>query len=327
MNSRFCVVTGGSGYIGGFLIRSLLAQGRFDRIYNFDLRQRDFADARVEFRKVDVRVPIAETLPEFDPAGSWIFNLAALCREPGSEPREYFDTNVGGAETITAWAEAQGFRNLFFTSTMSSYGRMDAPTPETARQYPETPYGISKAIAEKIHRVWLERGADRRLVICRPSVIFGPGDVENVPRMIRAVKKGYFVFPGSPDIIKGYGYVYGLIESMDFVMAKPERFLVYNYAERDCLPLGGMIKTIQEFVGRKPLTLRVPILPLLVASYAIQFLSRLTGRKSPIHPVRIRKVAFPTNLKPQYLIDNGFAFKYPLEKALAHWKAIAPHEF
>lgn len=324
---KICIVVGGSGFIGGFLIRDLLAKGEFGRIYNFDLRDRAFGDPRVQFNKVDVRLPITEEIGEFDPAHSWIFNLAALCREPGSEPREYFDTNVGGAETVTAFAEAEGFRNLFFTSTMSSYGRMLHPTPETARQYPETPYGISKAIAEKIHLLWLEKDADRRLIMCRPGVIFGPGDVENVPRMLKAVKKGYFIFPGTPEIIKGYGYVFGLVESMAFTRAKAERLITYNYAEKDCLPLGGMVKTFQEILGKKTFTVRMPMGLLVGAAYAISFLSRLVGRKTPIHPVRIRKLAFPTNLKPQYLIDQGFPFRYPLEAAVRHWKAQAPQDF
>jgi nucleoside-diphosphate-sugar epimerase len=323
---KICVITGGSGYIGGFLVRRFLETGRFDRIYNFDLVDRDFGDARVTFRRVDVREAIRQDLEEFDPGSSWIFNLAALCREPGSEPREYFDTNVGGAETVTAFAEEKRFRNFFFTSTMSSYGRMEKPTPETARQYPETPYGISKAIAEGIHRIWLERGSDRRLIICRPSVIFGPGDKENIPRMLNAVKKGYFIFPGSPDIVKGYGYIYGLIDSVEFVLAKNERLIVYNYAERECLPLRGMVRVMREFLGKKALVLRMPHLPLLGVAHFAQLAARLAGRANPIHPVRVRKVAFPTNLKPQYLVDAGFEFKYPLEKALEDWRRRAPRD-
>jgi hypothetical protein len=59
--------------------------------------------------------------------------------------------------------------------------------------------------------------------------------------MLNAVKKGYFIFPGSPDIVKGYGYIYGLIDSVEFVLAKNERLIVYNYAERDCLPRAGLV--------------------------------------------------------------------------------------
>lgn len=322
-----CIVTGGSGYIGGFLIRDLLDKREFSRIYNFDLRDRDFGDPRVRYVKVDLRKPIREEIGAFDPRTSWIYNLAAVCREPGFEPREYFDTNVGAAESVTAFAEEKGFRNILFTSTMSSYGRMHQPTAETAKQYPETPYGISKLVAEKLHLIWLERDAAHRLIICRPGVIFGPGDKENIPRMIKAVRKGYFLFPGSPDIVKGYGYVHGLVEGFAFVRSREGRLIVFNYAERDCLPLGGMVKAMSEAFGRKAFTVKVPIGLLVLAAFGIQALGKLTGKRYAIHPVRVRKVAFPTNLKPQYLIDAGFPFKYPLEKALEHWKRVAPEDF
>lgn len=328
MNPKICIVTGGSGYIGGFLIRSFLERGTFDRIFNFDYREKDFGDPRVEFRQVDVRKPIRQELGAFDPDGSWIFNFAALCREPGNEPHEYFDTNVGGAETVTAFAESAGFRNLFFTSTMSSYGRMKAPTPESSSQYPETPYGVSKAIAERIHAVWLARDPARRLIICRPGVIFGPGDDQNIHRMIKAVKKGYFLFPGDPGIVKAYGYVLGLVDSVHFTMARRgERSIVYNYAENPLLPLRGMVREINAALGTRRPLLRIPMGVLVAAAFGLQVLGRLRGKPSHIHPVRVRKVAFPTNLLPQYLIDAGFEFRYPFPAALKHWKSRNPEQF
>ncbi len=324
---KVCVITGGSGYIGRFLIRRFLERGTFDLVYNYDIREPTFRDSRVIHRAVDVRLPITETPPDVDPATSWVFNLAALCREPGSRPREYFETNVKGAEMVCAFAERIGVRNLLFTSTMSSYGRMQDPTPENALQCPETPYGISKAIAERIHLLWLQGSPDRRLIMTRPAVIFGPEDTENVPRMIHALRNGYFVFPGSPDIVKAYGYIHGLLDSVEFVMARPERLIVYNYAERDCLPLRGMVKTIQGFLGRRALVVGVPQGLLVPISHFVQFFAGRMGLSNPIHPVRVRKVAFPTNLKPQYLIDHGFEFRYPLGKALEHWKQTSPGDW
>lgn len=324
---RTAIVTGGSGFIGRFLIRDLLKTGEFRRVVNLDMREPVIIESGEEFIKADLRMPVVHPWEAIDPDGSWIFNLAAACREPGFEANEYFDINVKGAENVTRLAESTGIRNIFFTSTMSSYGRMLHPTTETAMQYPETPYGVSKALAERIHQIWLERGPDRRLVICRPGVIFGPGDKENIPRMIRAVRKGYFFFPGDPNIVKGYGYVYGLVESMAFVRGRGERFTVYNYAEKDCLPLSGMVKIMSDFLGKKTVTIRVPMFLLLTASYVFVFLGKLTKKKYAIHPVRVRKVGFPTNLKPNYLIDAGFSFKYPLEKALEHWKIVAPNDF
>lgn len=325
---RVAIVTGGSGFIGRFLVRDLLAAGGFEAVYNLDIRAPAHPAPGETHVACDLRSPITADFGPLDPDGTWIYNLAAACREPGFEPREYFDINVGGAEHVTALAERLGVRNIFFTSTMSSYGRMERPTPETAPQYPETPYGVSKTIAERIHRAWLAGDPARRLIICRPGVIFGPGDRENIPRMLKAVRKGYFFFPGSPDIVKGYGYVHGLVESVRFVMARPDRpLIIYNYAERDCQPLGGMVKTMQAFLGTRTFKLRIPQPLLLLASYGFLILGKIRGRPYAIHPVRVRKVAFPTNLKPKYLIDHGFTFHFPLEKALEHWRREAPGDF
>jgi nucleoside-diphosphate-sugar epimerase len=211
---------------------------------------------------------------------------------------------------------------------MSTYGRAPDPTPETAPQYPETPYGISKVIGEKIKETWLAGDSARRLVICRPSVIFGPHDVGNILRMVRAVKKGYFFFPGDPRIVKAYGYIQGLVESFDFTMDRQgERFIVYNYAEWPLLDLQGMVDAIKRFTGRVAFTVRLPLPLLLAASHGVQAAAGMVGRSSPIHPVRVRKVAFPTHIKPQYLLDAGFRFQYPFEKALEHWKRTSPGDF
>lgn len=322
-------MVGGSGFIGRFLLKKLAAETTFDRIFNLDLVPDGIVSPRLTYIPCDVRQPIAFNPPVgWDKAESWLINLAAVCREPGYADKEYFDTNVGGAEQVTLFANRQGFRNLLFTSTMSTYGRMSQATPETARQYPETPYGISKAIGEKIHETWLAADPDRRLIICRPGVIFGPGDVHNIPRMINAIRKGYFVFPGNPDITKAYGYVYGLLDSLAFTMARRgENRILYNYAENPLLTLRGMAKAVGTALGKRPTVIRLPNAALVGVASVVQAVANAAGFSSPIHPVRVRKVAFPTHMHPEYLIKNGFEFRFPFDKALAHWRGEDPAFF
>jgi nucleoside-diphosphate-sugar epimerase len=325
---KVCIIFGGSGYIGKALIRHYLEGGRFEAVYNFDLVPSGIRDPKFTESICDVRLPISAEIPDANPETSWIINLAALCREPGSKPHEYFDTNIKDAENVLAFAGARGFRNLFFTSTMSTYGRAPEPTPETAPQYPETPYGISKLVGEKINEKWLESGEGRRLIICRPSVIFGPNDVGNILRMIKAVNKGYFFFPGDPHIVKAYGYIQGLVESFDFTMdRKQEARIVYNYAEWPLLDLQGMVDSIKQFTGRGAFTVRLPHSLLLALSQVIQAVAGVFGKTSPIHPVRVKKVAYPTYIKPQYLLDAGFQFKYAFPEALKHWRHVSPADF
>src|SRR5690606_22852936 len=126
------------------------------------------------------------------------------------------------------YAEAVGCKNIFFTSSISVYGPTSGPTSEGARISPTSPYGGSKYPAEVIHEAWLAGDAGRRLVICRPGVVYGPGDPGNMLRMIKAIKRGYFAYPGSPHIYKSYAYIYGLLESIDFAVGRSERLFVYN---------------------------------------------------------------------------------------------------
>src|SRR5690606_32070616 len=176
--------------------------------------------------------------------------------------------------------------------------------------YPETAYSISKALSEKIHQQWLAEDKTRRLIIVRPSVIFGPKDPGNVYRMIKSLKKGTFILPNGGNIIKGYGYVYGLIDSMLFTMSKSDKLIIYNYAENPLVPLNEMVSVVkEEFNYTKP-TLKLSTGILAIIAFFISKGFKLIGKTSDIHPVRVRKAGFPTNIRPQYLIDNGFEFKY-----------------
>ncbi len=187
--------------------------------------------------------------------------------------------------------EATRCPNIFFTSSIAAYGPTTGPTSEDSPNYPITPYGITKHAAELIHEVWLRSAAGRRLIVCRPGVIYGPGDPGNILRMIRAVKKGRFFFPGDASIRKSYGYIYGLLESIDFTMARPEPHLIYNYVERHTEPLRELVRLSGLAVGKKGTVTRLPITALVAVAHVIQ---TLTGGKSPIHPVRVRKAATPT---------------------------------
>lgn len=326
-------IFGGSGYIGTNLLSQLLELSLYDRIFVCDIRDlKGFESERnsnkVVYRKIDVKNPIILDIDfNFDNQNSWIFNFAAIHREPGHEFKEYFDTNIPGSENINNFALRTGIPNIFFTSSIAPYGRSLEERDEQSKLYPETAYGISKALAEKIHQEWLAQDIGRRLIIVRPSVIFGPNDPGNVYRMIKALKMGTFVLPNGGDIIKGYGYVYGLVESMLFAIKRNERLIIYNYAENPVVPLKEMVNIVKKELGYNKPTISLSVGFLSFIAFFLQKGYKLIGKKSDIHPVRVKKASFPTNIRPQYLIENGFEFKYNFENALRHWKLVAPENF
>jgi len=316
-----CLVLGGTGYIGYNWAKRLVNRRRFNRIILADLRPpaQPLADG-CEFVQCDVRQPLdfGSWKPE------WLFNFAAVHREPGHAREEYFDTNLAGAKNTCIFAEQAGCKNIIFTSSIATYGALHGPTSETSRPYPTTPYGISKLCAELIHKGWRRSGDGRRLYVCRPGVIYGPGDPGNILRMIRAVRKGYFFFPGSRQLRKSYGYIEGLLDSFEFVMARKEDQLTYNYVERETETLCMLVKIVQTQVGRKIPTFTAP-LPLLEAVASMAQL--VTGGRSPLHPVRVRKTAYSTHIIPEVLLKMGFHFRYDFEASLKDWAKTSPEDF
>ncbi|MDX2190405.1 MAG: NAD(P)-dependent oxidoreductase [Bacteroidota bacterium] len=315
------LIFGGAGYIGTKLAEKLISDGH--TVYVTDIQPSPLKDKEgIISNIIDVRNPISGSFLHHPI--EWIFNFAAIHREPGHKSNEYFETNIRGAENVCAFAEKIGCSNIFFTSSISTYGPTLGATSEYLLTTPNTPYGISKLTAEYIHKLWAEKDKSRRLVIVRPGVIYGPGDPGNILRMIRAVKKGYFLLPVNPSIKKSYGYIYGLLDSMDFMIKQPDKIITYNYVEKETESLGELIKIINQTLGFKGLIIRFPLWILKIAAI---ILYKINPNINGIHPERVKKVARPTHIVPQVLIDKGFDFKYDFQKSLIHWKSISPDDF
>jgi nucleoside-diphosphate-sugar epimerase len=317
------IIFGGAGYVGRNWAKRLAAGKGFERILLADIRGMEGPlPANVEFQFCDVRKPI---LPQIGAMESeWIFNFAAVHREPGHRPAEYFDTNLAGARNVCEFAEATQCTHLVFTSSISVYGPTHGATGEDSPTHPTTPYGISKLCAEFIHEGWLRGGNNRRLIVCRPGVVYGPEDPGNILRMIRAVQRGYFVFPGPTRMRKSYGYIEGLLDSFEFAIARSEALLSYNYVEADTETIGQMVRIISQELDCSVPVISIPAWLLQPVAALIQL---LTNGKSPIHPARVRKAATPTHIVPMRLRELGFLFKYDFRSSLKHWRSTSPQDF
>ena len=312
---------GASGFIGTRLVRRLHTRG--EPVTALDiLPPRERLDS-VDYQVADVRYPIA---PEIGAGASILYNLAAVHRTPGHPDNEYYDTNVAGALNATAFAEACDIRTIVFTSSISVYGPCEQAVDETSPLHPVSSYGRSKRLAERIHRDWLERGEGRRLVIVRPGVVFGPGEVGNYTRLARALRGGYFFFPGRRDTVKSGGFVDELLSTMDFALSRNERSILYNFAYPQPSTTEAIVDILGRIVGRKARPLTVPIAPLLVAATAFEAANAL-GIKNTIHRERVIKLVMSTRITPGWLNASGYEFKSDLESALRQWNAETAGRF
>lgn len=270
-------------------------------------------------RVCDVRDPqsLKENSADFDV----MVNLAAIHREPGHKPAEYFETNVSGAQNVCDLAEAIGCREIVFTSSISVYGVHDRPVDEDSVVQPHSPYGQSKHQAEEIHRDWA-RSTGGRLDIIRPGVVFGPGEAGNVTRLVKEMLKRNRAIRLKPDLPKAGIYIKELVDIVHWLRNQPPSEAdghLINAVSNDNLTFNDYGFALQKIKGwtRPPVTIPGHLLRSVVA--LMNPLAGLVHAGSRFHPQRIAKLFTANDIRPSTLNKMGYPFSWPLELALADW--------
>jgi nucleoside-diphosphate-sugar epimerase len=334
------IIFGGTGFIGTHLAQHLLREKLAERIVLADTSsprdasyaatlQEGLRAGSVEFVSIDVRKPIpSDALPSH---ADLIVNLAAVHREPGHRPEEYFETNLYGAENVCAYAASIQCPRMVFTSSISPYGPSEELKDETSLPTPETPYGSSKLAAEKIHLAWQTANQDRKLLILRPGVVFGPGEGGNVTRLIRSVVCGYFVYIGNRATRKAGGYVKELCSVLLFGLehqdSAGETATILNFSMSPIPRLEDFVNAIRTVAGIRRSPFSVPRSAVLGASYPIAGIARAFGISQPISPVRVRKLFRSTSIDPRRLREIGYTWQFTLEEAFKDWRNDVPEDF
>lgn len=334
------IIFGGTGFIGTHLAKLLKADRPNDKVWNLDVVSPDRLDWALEnkvaswatvkdyktalcegevhpakFVECDVRKPIGN-LPFTPTSEDVVFNLAAIHRTPGHPDRDYFETNVRGAENVCAFCEKYRIKNVVFTSSIAPYGAAEEVKEESTLPTPNTAYGISKFVAEKIHQIWQAGGKDRKLTIVRPGVVFGKGENGNFTRLYWSIKKHTFAYPGRKDTIKACIYVKELVR---FIMWNVEERKtaseVYNCTYEPAYSIEEIVKNIKKVTG---LTQGVPYIPNAIIMPAA-VCAKLVGSPMGICPARVKKLQLSTNISGKKLAACGYIFNWTFEEALNDW--------
>ena len=312
-NKRRAVVLGASGFIGTRLVGRLAADGL--EVVAVDIAPPRTVRERVIYVTADVRQPLS---PGLGVGAQTLYNLAAVHRTPGHLPHEYYETNVMGASHATELAAANGVERVVFTSSISVYGPSEQVVTEQSPLEPTSDYGRSKRLAEIVHRRWAEAERGRKLVIVRPGVIFGPGERGNYSHLAKALRHGFFVYPGRKDTVKSGGHVDELLRAVEFAISKCKREVLFNFAFPDESTTEEIVGAFSRVAGYPSTHATVPVAPLLAAASVFEVADAL-GIQNPIHRERVLKLFQSTRVSPAWLLANGYDFEHTLETALAGW--------
>jgi len=306
-------IFGGTGFIGSHLTNIIMSKDSNAKIYNLDILAPSSSNG-AEYIYCDVRKPIV--LPVNPTPQDIIFNFAAVHRTPGHPDNEYFDTNIKGAENVSDFAREHGIKKIVFTSSIAPYGAAEDLKTEDTLPTPNTPYGISKLVAEKIHQIWAAEDSERELTIVRPGVVFGCGEHGNFTRMYWGIRGHKFAFPGRKDTIKACIYVKDLVGFMLYKLENHNKGTeVYNCTFEPAFTIEQIVDTMKKATGLKSWTPLIPSWLLMPVAY----IAMILGSPMGICPARVRKLMISTNISGKKLSESGYSFKYTLDSAIKDW--------
>jgi nucleoside-diphosphate-sugar epimerase len=147
------VITGGAGFIGSTLVRTLLHEGGEVHVIDNLLsgHEKNLAEVRdrVHLHILDIRdgAAIAPVIAGADT----VFHLAAIPSVPRSidQPRPSHEVNIDGTFEVYDAAAKGKVRRLVYAASSSAYGDSETlPKIETMPARPKSPYAVQKYLGE-----------------------------------------------------------------------------------------------------------------------------------------------------------------------------------
>jgi nucleoside-diphosphate-sugar epimerase len=251
-------VTGGSGFIGGALVRRLVAEGCSVSA----LARSDRSAGAVEaVGAKPVRGDLAD--PAAIAAGAEgceaAFHLAAHLGTWGTR-QEFMRDNVAGTKNALAACRQAGVRRFVHCGTEAALiaGEPLVEVDETTPLRPDSKalYPATKALAEQAVRGASADGFET--VVLRPRFVWGAGDTTLLPGILALLQQGKFAWIGGGRQLTDTTHVDNVVEGLLLAAAKGRAGEAYFVTDGDRVVFRDFVSAMISSQGVEPPTRSVP---------------------------------------------------------------------
>ncbi|MBC69412.1 NAD-dependent epimerase/dehydratase family protein [Acinetobacter sp.] len=307
------LVIGGNGFVGTNLLKKLKINTESSEIFSGDLNENNSDNNFL----IDVTKPSS-----FDCIANKginvLINLAAVHRDDVRPLTKYDDVNVGGAENVCNAARKYNINTIIFTSSVAIYGFAPPNTKESGEPNYFNDYGRTKYQAEQVYKKWQsEDKSNRKLVIIRPTVIFGEGNRGNVYNLLNQIASSKFIMFGAGKNKKSMAYVENVVSFIDYSLSFKPGLHIYNYIDKPDLDMNNLVSKVRLSLFKKNnVGIRLPAFIGISIGYIADFLSMLIGKSLPVSSIRVKKFLATTQFDSS-ICQTDFVAPFSLNDALS----------
>jgi dihydroflavonol-4-reductase len=296
-------VTGGTGFIGGHVVRRLRERGD-DVVALVRSREKgkelESLGAQLVEGDLSSNDVIRAACEDCDAAihGAAVYKVGI----PKSERDSMHEANVRGTERVLDAAWQAGVGRIVYVSTINVFGNTKGEVVDES--YERSPgdwvsvYDETKWLAHQAAKERIEKGAP--IVIVQPGAVYGPGDHSEVGNVIDQTRSGKLM--ALPFADRGLNLIHVDDAAQGIVLALDKGAIGESYV------IGGQIATMRDLVenvariaDRKPPKREMP--------------TGLMKMVAPAGPVLGKLMGFPPNFKELISASDGVTYWAKDDKA------------
>ena len=251
-------VTGGSGFIGGRLIRRLVGEGVAVKALARSERSAEMV-AALGATAASGDLGDADAIAAGAEGCDVAFHLAAHVEDWG--PIEDFERiNVGGTRNALEGCARAGVGRFVHCGTEAALmaGEPLVQVDETAPLRPDSPapYPSTKAKAEQAVRDASRE--DFETVVLRPRFVWGAGDTTLLPEMVKMVEAGRFAWVGGGGNLTATTHVDNVVEGLLLAARKGAAGDAYFVTDGEPVVFREFVSAMLETQGVEPPSRSLP---------------------------------------------------------------------
>ena len=318
------LITGASGFIGGFLVEKALGMGLETYAGVRKSSNRDYLrDERIHF--IDLffsdKKKLKAQLEEFTAQHGkfdYIIHNAGITKS--IRPDDFYKVNFSQTVNfIDALIDANAVPKKFILmSSLSVMGPGDerdyAPILLSHPAKPNTVYGKSKLLAEE----FLKSKPNFPFVVLRPTGVYGPREKDYF-MMVKTILSGFDVSAGFQEQRLTFIYVRDLVDAAFLALASPLERKTYFVSDGKVYTDAKYTSLVREILGKKMvIRLKIPLFIIKAVSFVAELISRITQKPSTLNRDKFKIMKQRNWICETEPLKNdlGFSAKYDLEAGL-----------